>query len=154
MISKQLGLRPYICNPVGSVWRLFESLVARTIKANLEQEELESCQTPSAVLACVDSWQVTFRLHSWMEKILPHVFVPHWDLVVRRVIIVKVWSRTDQQPPLLMQGGAHAWWCCLVLNSYPPWRKFCELLIFSQEKKDKLPLEAWKRELAAALSHK
>lgn len=64
MISKQLDLPPYICNPGGGVLSLFKSPVARTIKANLAQEELESFRAPSAVLACVDSQQVTFRLHS------------------------------------------------------------------------------------------
>jgi len=64
MISKQFDLPPYICNPVGGVLSLFKSPVGRTNKVNLEQEELESFQAPSAVLAWVDSQQVTFRLQS------------------------------------------------------------------------------------------
>ena len=34
------------------------------------------------------------------------------------------------------------------------WKEFCELSIFSQGKKGKLPLEAQKKELAAASSPK
>lgn len=86
MISKQLDLPPYICNPVGGVLSGFKSPVARTNKANLEQEELGSFQAPSAVLACVDSQQLKFL----NGKMLPYVFIPHWDLVERWVIIVIV----------------------------------------------------------------
>lgn len=86
MISKQLDLPPYISNPVGDVPSLFKSPVTRTNKVNLEQEEPESFQAPSAVLACVDSWHIIFK----NGKMLPCAFIPHWDLVGRWVITVIV----------------------------------------------------------------
>lgn len=86
MTSKQLDLPPCICNPVGGVISLFKSPVARTDKANLEQEELESFQGSSALLAGVNSQRATFRLHSGMEE----CFIPHWHLVERWAITVIV----------------------------------------------------------------
>lgn len=86
MISKQFDLPLYICNPVGGALSLFKSPVARTNKANLAQEEFESFQAPSAVLVWVDSQQVTFRLHSWIEEL----FIISWDLVEGWVIIVSL----------------------------------------------------------------
>lgn len=75
LISKQLDLPPYICNAAGGVLNVFKSPVARTNKANPEQEELESLQAPVAALACFDSQQVTCL----DEKRFPHIFIAHWD---------------------------------------------------------------------------
>lgn len=66
---------PYICIAVGGVLNVFKSPIARTNKANPEQEELESLQAPVAALACFDSQQVTFL----DEKRFPHIFIAHWD---------------------------------------------------------------------------
>lgn len=150
MISKQLDLPPYICNPVGGVLSVFKSPVARTNKANLEQGELGSFQAPSAVLACVDSQQVKFL----NGKMLPYVSIPHWDLVERWVIIVIVLIKYILTVPFADERGGT---CMTVLFGTGlgslPWKEFCELSISAKEK-GKLPLEARKRELAAALSHK
>jgi len=65
MITKQLHLPPYACNPVGSILSLFKTPVARTNEANHEQEELESFfLASSAVSAYVNCQQFIFRLHS------------------------------------------------------------------------------------------
>lgn len=136
MISKQLDLPPYMCNPVGNGLSLFKSPVTRTNKANLEQEEPWSFQAPSAVLACVDSQQVTLRVCSWKEKML-HVSIPPWDLVERWVVIVIVLIKYRWTTPFADEvwRRAHAWLLFGTELGSLPWKEFCELSVFRQEKK-------------------